>query len=159
MDQHRQESQDRYLARKLERSLIQHKSCQPVAATTKQEMEQLEVTEPALVEELMLKKKWRNVQKDPQRALNDQSLDVSSYWQQLNNLPSQGVDKIVNPRILKYDKNSCDYILKRILDSKQKEDAKHEVQMRDRVQLRGKLRDKHNQTLELEAYCGVRLGQ
>ena len=121
-------------------------------------MEELEATEPALVEELLLKKKWRNVQKDPQRSLNDQSLDVSSYWQQLNNLPAKGVDKIVNPTILKYDKNSCDYILKRILDSKQKEDAKLEVQMRDRHNLRQKLRDKHNQTLELEAYCGVRLG-
>ncbi len=123
-----------------------------------QEMSRLEETDPRLVEELLLKRKWRNVQKDPTRAINDQHQDTSSYWQALNQLPPEAIGKIVNQRILNYDKGSCDSILKRILNTKQHEDAKRSLQQEDRAKLREKLRRRHNQTLELEKYCGVRLG-
>jgi len=81
---HRKESFDRYQARKLERQLVQYRSTQPMSEAHLQEMKSLEETDPQLVEELLLKKKWRNCQKDPSRAVNDQHLDTSSYWQQLN---------------------------------------------------------------------------
>jgi len=37
--------------------------------------------------ELLQKKKWRNVQKDPTRVMNNQSIDTTSYWPYLNDLP------------------------------------------------------------------------
>lgn len=59
---------------------------------------------------------------------------------------------------MRYDKDSCDYILKRIITQKDTEDKKRDVQMVERLKLREKLRDRHNQTMELEKYCGVRVG-
>jgi hypothetical protein len=59
--QQRKESIERYHARKLERQLVQLKSNQPLPAQTQEEMYSLEEQDPRLVEELMLKKKWRNV--------------------------------------------------------------------------------------------------
>ena len=110
------------------------------------------------MEELLLKKKWRNVQKDPLKAINDQHLDTSSYWQQLNQLPPNAIEKIVNSRILDYDKSGCDTILKKILDQKQIEDSKRNLQAEERERLRNKLRARHNAVMELEHHCGVRLG-
>lgn len=66
----------------------------------------------------MLKRKWRNVQRDPARCLKDQGLDVTNYWQQLNNLPQKGIENIVNDRIVEKDRQSCDHILNRIFDDK-----------------------------------------
>lgn len=121
-------------------------------------MAALEERDPLLVEELLLKKKWRNVQKDPLRALNDQSLDKSAYWQSLNSLPPQQVAKVVTGKVLKYDKDSCDTILQKILSLKQAEDGKRERQLRDRQVLRNRLIERHNTSLDLESHCGVRLG-
>lgn len=50
-------------------------------------MQALEKADPDFVEEIMLKRKWRNAQKDPSRSIKDQSIDTASYWQSLNNLP------------------------------------------------------------------------
>ena len=61
-------------------------------AETAAEMQALCETDPDLVEELIMKRKWRNIQKDPSRSIKDQGLDTTSYWQQLNNLPKKGVD-------------------------------------------------------------------
>ena len=76
----------------------------------------------------------------------------------LNHLPAKGVERIVTERILNYDKDTCDLILQKILMQKQQADLKKEFMLRNRQELRAKLRLRHNQVMELEQICGVRLG-
>ncbi len=90
-------------------------------------MSQFEQEDPTLFEELSLKKKWTNVMKDPTRAVKDHSINGNQYWQLLNHLPSKGVDQIVNDRVLRFDKGSCERILQRILNEKQEEDYRKEA--------------------------------
>jgi hypothetical protein len=42
-------------------------------------------------------------------------------------LPSKGVEQIVNDRVLRFDKGSCERILQRILNEKQDEDYRKEA--------------------------------
>ena len=79
----------------------------------------LENEDPALFEELSMRRKWSNVAKDPVKGLRDQHLNKNSYWNMLNHLPSKGVDRIVTEKILDMDKVSCDQILQSILEEKQ----------------------------------------
>lgn len=81
-------------------------------------MNHIEQTDPTLFEELSLKTKWSSVAKDPVKGLKDSHLNKHSYWQILNHLPSKGVERIVTDKILKFDKVSCDSILKGILEEK-----------------------------------------
>lgn len=87
-------------------------------------MQVLEESEPSLCEQLLLKKKWNHAQKDPARATNDQFSHAVDYWQQLNHLPKKAVKNILNDRILSKDKQSCDFVLNKILEQKIEEDAK-----------------------------------
>lgn len=68
----------------------------------------------------MLKNKWQAAQKNPDRSLKDQSIDTTSYWQSLNNLPQKSIKNIVNDKILKMDKKSCDLILSKMFMEKSK---------------------------------------
>ena len=86
----------------------------------------IEKQDPALFEELSMKKKWSNVSKDPTRALKDQQLN-QSYWNQLNHLPKKGVNNIVTSYILQQDKKSCDTILNKIYEDKKMDDQKKEI--------------------------------
>ena len=74
-------------------------------------MRALEQADPELVEDLLLRRKWKNLQKDPSQALRMQSLDTQSYWQNLNSLPKKAVNQCVNKRIIEKDRVSCDRIL------------------------------------------------
>lgn len=56
---------------------------------------------------MLLRNKWAYVQKDPERSLRNESMDMISYWQQLNNLPRKAVNNIVNDKIIKLDKKAC----------------------------------------------------
>ena len=76
----------------------------------------------------------------------------------LNHLPPKGVSRIVTDRILNYDKITCDRILNSILYEKKMEDVKKQNQQRKRQELRQKLSDRHNKSLQLEIRSGVRLG-
>lgn len=78
--ENRQTSLSRYLARKLERTLLEHKSDQPLKGAIKKDMQVLEECEPSLCEQLLLKKKWNHAQKDPARATNDQFSHAVEYW-------------------------------------------------------------------------------
>ncbi len=121
-------------------------------------MQLLEECEPRLCEKLLLKKKWQHAQKDPAKAIHDQFSHTVDYWQQLNHLPRKAVKNIVNDRILSKDKQSCDFVLNKILEQKIDEDAKRQIQVKDRIQLRQKLRTRHNEVYAFEGICGVRLG-
>jgi hypothetical protein len=80
----------------------------------------LEESEPTLFDDLLSRKKWRNVQKDPYRTLKDEKDDKLAYWTHLNNLPKSRVDLLISDNILESDRKSCDRILNRIYeDSKQ----------------------------------------
>lgn len=84
----------------------------------------IENEDPALFEELSMRRKWSNVSKDPVKGLRDQLQNKNSYWNMLNHLPSKGVDRIVTDKILEMDKISCDRILQSILEEKQIADMK-----------------------------------
>ena len=103
----------------------------------------LEAEDPALFEELSMRKKWSNVSKDPVKALRDQHLNKNSYWNMLNHLPSKGVDRIVTDKILEMDKVSCDRILQSILEEKQFEDLRKARQQSLRQDLRSKIAKRH----------------
>ena len=118
----------------------------------------VEDQDPTLFEELSLKRKWSHVSKDPSKGLKDEVMNQNSYWSQLNHLPAKGVERIVTERILNYDKDTCDLILQKILLQKRQADLKKDFMQRNRQELRAKLRHRHNQVMELEQRCGVRLG-
>ena len=84
----------------------------------------IESEDPALFEELSMRRKWSNVSKDPVKGLRDQQLNKNSYWNMLNHLPNKGVERIVTDKILDMDRKSCDRILQGILEEKQIADMK-----------------------------------
>ena len=46
----------------------------------------------------------------------------NNYWNLLNHLPSNQVNSIVTPLVLRLDKRSCDNLLKEILKEKKEDD-------------------------------------
>ena len=118
----------------------------------------IESEDPALFEELSMRRKWSNVSKDPVKGLRDQQLNKNSYWNMLNHLPNKGVERIVTDKILDMDRKSCDRILQGILEEKQIADMKKSEQQAIRSDLRNKLNQRHKATIELEIKSGVRLG-
>ena len=118
----------------------------------------IESEDPALFEELSMRRKWSNVSKDPVKGLRDQQLNKNSYWNMLNHLPNKGVERIVTDKILDMDRKSCDRILQGILEEKQIADMKKSEQQVIRSDLRNKLNQRHKATIELEIKSGVRLG-
>jgi hypothetical protein len=56
--------------------------------------------------------------------MNNQSIDTTSYWLYLNNLPRKSVENIVTDYVVKVDKEGCERILGKILDQKHTEDEK-----------------------------------
>jgi hypothetical protein len=64
----------------------------------------------------------------------------------------------VNPQIITADKKGCEYILNRLYEDKKWADSKHSLQQVERNKLRQKLKERHNQTVELERNSGVKLG-
>ena len=137
---------------------MQYKSNQQLSPDVKQQIITVEQTDPTLFEELSLKRKWSNVAKDPIKGLKDGHINKNSYWQILNHLPSKGVQRIVTDKILKYDKISCDSILKGILEEKQLDDYRKNLIQKNRLDLRAKLNSRHNKIVDLEKRSGVRLG-
>lgn len=125
---------------------------------TKEQMSIIEQEDPALFEELSMRRKWSYVAKDPNKGAKDDLLHKSSYWGMLNHLPEKGVSRIVTDKILDMDKVSCDRILRGILDEKLADDSARSRQQRNRQELRSKLNRRHEMTMQLEARCGVRLG-
>ena len=52
--------------------IVQFKSNQINSEEVKEQVEQMEQEDPALFEELSMRRKWSNVSKDPVKALKDQ---------------------------------------------------------------------------------------
>jgi hypothetical protein len=111
----------------------------------RKEIGALESIDPNLFEELLLKKQWQIVQRDPSKTVKDQDVDMSSYWPGFNALPESSVKLLVNKSILAADKKGCDYILNRIFTDKQHQDSKITIQSKERDFLRQKLRLRHEQ--------------
>jgi hypothetical protein len=75
----------------------------------------------------------------------------------INNLPKDTVDSIVTPRVLKMDKESCDNLLKNLLDEKVREDNKKEILKQEKQINRNKLVHNHNKMLEEQEKIGVKV--
>ena len=124
----RQTSNNRTQARKLERLIVQYKSNQINDEDMRQQVQQIEKEDPTLFEELAMRRKWTNVNKDPVKGMKDDFMNKNSYWGTLNHLPAKGVGKIVTDKILDMDRQTCDRILQNILQDKQIDDIKREQQ-------------------------------
>ena len=98
----------------------------------KEQVSIIENEDPALYEELSMRRKWSNVSKDPTKGLKDEFLNKNSYWGMLNHLPEKGVSRIVTDKILDMDKVTCDRILQGILEQKQIEDLRKQKQALNR---------------------------
>ena len=157
--QAKRDASERQNARRLERLIVQFKSNQLDDDATKEQISVIEAEDPTLFEELSMRKKWSNVNKDPVKGLRDGYMNRNNYWGgMLNHLPSKGVDRIVTDQILKMDKESCENILQGILEEKQIDDLKRAQLQANRQHLRNKLSDRHKAIMELEIRSGVRLG-
>ena len=73
-----------------------------------------------------MRRKWSNVSKDPVKGLKDEQTNKHSYWGMLNHLPVKGVERIVTDKILDMDRETCDRILRNILQENQRRDFKRE---------------------------------
>ena len=124
----RQGSNNRTQARKLERLIVQFKANQINDEDVRQQVQQIEKEDPTLFEELAMRRKWTNVNKDPVKGMKDDFMNKNSYWGTLNHLPAKGVGKIVTDKILDMDRQTCDRILQNILQDKQIDDIKREQQ-------------------------------
>lgn len=113
---------------------------------------------PALVDELLNRKKWKSVAKDPLKSLKDENLDKTQYWTHLNNLPPSRVDLLVSEQIIQKDRESCDRILSQIYQDSLTESDKKSIRALEREKAIGKLHRRHNTTVEMEKSVGVRLG-
>lgn len=91
-----------------------------------EEVRKLMEEDPEKYEQMLNKKKWNTIHKNPTKALKEQ-LQNNQYWNLLNNMPPEHVDGIVTEKILNMDKQSCDNLLKTILVEKAKEDEKQDI--------------------------------
>ena len=152
-------SLDRRFLRTLERKMLDLKSGRKSLSPDEQEkLLVLEETDPGLSEDIMNRRKWKNVKKDPQEALRKEKSDSFSYWATLNALPKKAVKQCVNKRIIDKDRISCDNILKGLFEDQVKEEAVKEAKRQERLKMRQTLHRRHEQIVELERAAGIRLG-
>ena len=112
--------------------------------------------DPDGYEEMLHKRKWKSVHKNPSTAIKDISIN-NQYWNLINNLPKDTVNSIVTPRVLKMDKESCDNLLRNLLNEKVKDDAKKEIFKLEKQINRNKLVYNHNLLLEQQEKLGVKI--
>lgn len=85
-------SLDRRFLRTLERKMLDLKSGRKSLSPEEQDkLLVLEETDPGLSEDILNRRKWKNVKKDPQEALRKEKSDTFSYWTTLNSLPKKAV--------------------------------------------------------------------
>ena len=114
--------------------------------------------EPALFEEMINRKKWTSVQKNPEKALKDMQV-TGKYWNLLNNLPKKVIDSIITPSVLQMDKNTVDRFLKDILEEKSVEDNKKSMIQQERLISRNKTIYRHNQAMSDQQRLGVNISE
>lgn len=81
----------------------------------------------------------------------------NNYWNLLNHLPSNQVNNIVTPLVLRLDKRSCDNLLKEILKEKREEDEKKNLMQKERTAERNKLKFRHNERISLAQQIGIKV--
>ena len=70
--QKKRDASERHNARRLERLIIEQKSNQLNSNDAKEQVSIIENEDPALYEELSMRRKWSNVSKDPTKGLKDE---------------------------------------------------------------------------------------
>ena len=104
-------------------------------------------------DELKVKRKWSNV-----REYKPHQTKFNELWKVQPSIPPKGTKNLVTKKVLDLDKKTCDYLLRKIYDEMSGKDFKAEMFQRARQEHRSRLISRHNQTMELEQKCGVRLG-
>jgi hypothetical protein len=89
--------------------------------------------------------------------MKQKDLNGNSY-NDINSLPKNQRDLVVNKTMIQQDSKCCDKILNTLLKEEQDQELKKNLLAQERALLRGKLRERHNKTHELEEKCGVRIG-
>ena len=68
-----------------------------------------------------MKRKWKSVNKNPEKALKDQGSNIQLF-NLVNNLPDEKVNGVITEKVLEMDKNACSQLLDRYLSERVKED-------------------------------------
>ena len=113
--QARNETLRRYQCRTLETQLLTHKAEQPLSPQVKRQTAALELADPGLFEDLINRKKWRQVCKDPSKTMRDVGFnDERQLWTNLNSMPASRVNLLLDDRVIDHDRQGCDNILNKI---------------------------------------------
>lgn len=64
---------------------------------------------------------------------------------------------IVTPKVLEMDKKSCENLLQAILEEKKEEDFRKQIMYNEKLIIRNKTMEKHNQQLSHLASLGVKI--
>jgi hypothetical protein len=80
--------------------------------------------EPTLFDDLLNKKKWGYINKDPSRSVKHADMYRTQVWNHLNHLPDSRVDLIMRKDGLKMDFMGCTRILEKMYEDFQNEDIK-----------------------------------
>lgn len=145
----------RHGERKMERLINQFNCSQEMNLERIAKVQQLEDESPGLFDELQNRKKQTHIAKNTTKAIKDSGMN-NAYWNLLNHAPASQVKQVVTPRVLDMDRQSCDILLKGILQDKQQENTMRALQQRERRASLNKLAHKHNERLALAQRLGVK---
>ena len=143
------QSQERLNNRKLEREVLQFKASQAMPGGNYETLNDLAVSDPVLFEELSLRRS--NTFKDPSKA----RMPDGQTWNQYNQYPSKQINKVIRPKILKMEQEGIQSIIEKMENEKRIEGMQQEWFRQNRLALRDKLRQKHNDGIALERKSGI----
>lgn len=90
--------------RKIEREIVQYKAKQELPENAESNVKALEEQDPAIFEELSLKRRWSSVCRDPERGLSAEHANTTlAQWPLINHMSPKQVQTIVTKKILKLD--------------------------------------------------------
>jgi hypothetical protein len=68
-----------------------------------------------MLDEIACRKRWTHVIKNTSKALKEQHMN-NHYWNLINHAPQNMVKNVVTDAVLKMDMNSCEKLLKSIIN-------------------------------------------
>ena len=96
-----------------------------------------------MFDDMLNRKKWSYVQKDPQRSMRNQEMYRTQVWNNLNHLPDSRISLVMREDGLKSDQKGCTRILQKLYEDFQNEDIKIQTLRTDRYKQLKKLHDRH----------------
>ena len=129
--------------------MLQFKSNQAMSSANYDTLTDLASSDPVLFEELSLRRS--NTFKDPAKA----KLPDAQMWHQVNQYPSKQINKVIRPKILKMEQEGIERIISKLENEKRIEEMQQEWFRQNRLVLREKLKQKHDEAILLERKSGV----